>query len=49
MLGLPYFQQADLISLFIFPAGWLPLVGNPGLLLPVFGYPALHSWQSSHY
>ncbi len=43
MLGLPYFQQADLISLFIFPTGWLPLVGNLGLLLPVFGYPALHS------
>lgn len=31
-LGLPYFQQADLISLLVFPFGWLPLLGNLGFI-----------------
>jgi hypothetical protein len=40
-LALPYFQQADLISLFALPVGWTPLLGNLGYLGPVFGLLAL--------
>ncbi|MBK7893448.1 MAG: hypothetical protein IPJ90_00820 [Anaerolineaceae bacterium] len=32
-LTLPYFQQTDLLALFILPLGWLPLLGNLGFLL----------------
>jgi len=32
-LTLPYFQQADLLGVFVLPIGWLPIVlGNMGLL-----------------
>lgn len=31
-LGMPYFQQADLVCLFILPVGWLPILGNLGFL-----------------
>lgn len=32
-LGLPYFQQTDLLLLYVFPVGWLPaLLGQVGLL-----------------
>ncbi len=31
-LGLPYFQQADLLLLYTFPIGWLGLLGNVGFL-----------------
>jgi hypothetical protein len=41
-LALPYFQQADLLALFVLPVGWLlPLLGNLGYLFLAFGYPAL--------
>jgi hypothetical protein len=41
-IGLPYFQQADLLDLFILPIGWLPvLAGNLGLNFLFFGYQAL--------
>ncbi len=41
-LGLPYFQQADLIELFVLPAGWLPvLAGNLAYLYLPFGHIAL--------
>ncbi len=32
-LALPYFQQSDLLALFILPVGWLPLAGNLGFYL----------------
>jgi hypothetical protein len=31
-LGLPYFQQADLLLLYVLPVGWLGLLGNSGFL-----------------
>jgi hypothetical protein len=37
-LTLPYFQQTDLLALFILPTGWLPLLGNLGYLLPFYGW-----------
>lgn len=41
-LALPYFQQADLLSLFVLPIGWLPvLLGNLGYLFVFFGYQVL--------
>lgn len=40
-LALPYFQQTDLLALFVLPIGWLPLVGNLGFYL--FGQ---HSWDA---
>jgi hypothetical protein len=43
-LGLPYFQQADLLDLFILPVGWLAvLAGNFGLNFWFFGYQALQA------
>ncbi|MFN8373954.1 MAG: hypothetical protein U0694_13890 [Anaerolineae bacterium] len=44
-MGFPYFQQNDLIILFVLPVGWLPLLGNLGMLynLPQFGVAA---WQA---
>ncbi len=32
-MTLPYFQQTDLLALFVLPLGWLPLVGNLGFYL----------------
>jgi hypothetical protein len=40
-LGLPYFQQADLVNLLVFPIGWLPLLGNLGFLYYWFQWDAL--------
>ncbi|MBM3151829.1 MAG: hypothetical protein FJZ96_06440 [Chloroflexi bacterium] len=41
-LALPYFQQADLLALFVLPVGWLPaLLGNLGFLYFEFLYEAL--------
>ncbi|NWF68568.1 MAG: hypothetical protein HXY40_05735 [Chloroflexi bacterium] len=40
-LALPYYQQADLLALYVLPVGWLPLLGNLGYLYPVFGWGAL--------
>ncbi len=40
--ALPYFQQADLLALFILPVGWLPsLLGNLGFLFFEYQYDAL--------
>lgn len=41
-LGLPYFQQSDLLTIFIFPIGWLPLAGNLGFLASIFGNSMFH-------
>jgi hypothetical protein len=45
ILGVPYFQQADLLALFVLPVGLLPLLGNFGLLynLPQFSWSALQN------
>lgn len=40
-LALPYFQQADLIALYVFPVGWLALLGDIGLLFPLIKFSAL--------
>jgi hypothetical protein len=41
-LALPYFQQADLLALFVLPIGWLPiLLGNLGYLFVLFRYRVL--------
>lgn len=32
-LALPYFQHTDLLALFVFPIGWVPLAGNIGFYL----------------
>jgi hypothetical protein len=40
-LALPYFQQTDLLMLFVMPLGWWATLGNIGYLLPVFGWQAL--------
>lgn len=39
-MTLPYFQQTDLLALFVLPLGWLPLVGNLGFYLY-----AKYTWQ----
>ena len=41
MLALPYFQQADLMVLFVLPCGWLPLLGNLGYLMAARGWEVL--------
>lgn len=38
MLALPYFQQADLLVLFVLPCAWLPLIGNIGYLMAWQGW-----------
>lgn len=41
-LMLPYFQQTDLLALFVLPVGWLPvLLGNLGYLFFQFQFEAL--------
>jgi hypothetical protein len=41
-LALPYFQQADLLALYVLPVGWLPvLLGNFGLLFFQFQFKVL--------
>lgn len=42
-IALPYFQQTDLITLFVFPLGWFPLIGNIGLLFPFIKFEALQA------
>jgi hypothetical protein len=34
----PYFQQTDLLLLFAFPVGWLPLLGDVGILYKPVGW-----------
>jgi len=40
VIGLPYFQQADLILLYAFPFGYLPLLGLFGLTFKFFNWPS---------
>lgn len=40
-LALPYFQQADLLILFVLPISAFPLMGNLGFLFPKLQYDAL--------
>ncbi len=40
-LGVPYFQQTDLLLMFSLPLGWLPLLGNLGYLYLAFQWEAL--------
>jgi hypothetical protein len=42
-LCLPYYQQADLVSLFIFPVGWLSILGYLGAFYSAFEWAALQS------
>jgi hypothetical protein len=37
-LAVPYFQQTDLLLLFAFPIGWLPLLGDFGVLYKLVGW-----------
>jgi hypothetical protein len=37
-LAVPYFQQTDLLLLFAFPVGWLPLLGDVGILYKPVGW-----------
>lgn len=39
--AVPYFQQVDLLVLFVLPVGWLPALGNLGYLMTIFDYAAL--------
>jgi hypothetical protein len=41
MFAMPYYLQFDLLVLFSFPIGWLPLFGLIGLLFPFFGMTAI--------
>lgn len=41
-LAVPYFQQSDLITLFAFPIGWIPIAGSLGVLGVKFGYIVQH-------
>ena len=43
MFALPYFQQTGLLALYVFPFGWLSLLGNLGLLFPIFEW-GIFSW-----
>jgi len=41
-LTMPYFQQADLLALFVLPVGWLPVIlGNLGYLFFKYNFQAL--------
>ncbi len=40
-LALPYFQQTDLLMLFVLPIGWLGLLGNLGYLMVAYHWKAL--------
>ncbi|MBI4927961.1 MAG: DUF2029 domain-containing protein [Anaerolineae bacterium] len=40
-LAFPYFQQADLLILYVLPVGALPVLGNLGFLYPWFQWDAL--------
>ena len=37
-LGIPYYQQADLLILMTLPIGWLPVLGNLGFLKALIGH-----------
>lgn len=40
-LSMPYFQQTDLLALFIFPVGYLPLLGNLAYLFWFYNWEAM--------
>jgi hypothetical protein len=40
-LAIPYFQQTDLLALFMLATGWLPLLGNFGFLFLNYGWQLL--------
>ncbi len=40
-LALPYFQNADLLALFVLPIGWVAILGNVGFLFLSFEWVAL--------
>ncbi|MBW8010446.1 MAG: DUF2029 domain-containing protein [Chloroflexi bacterium] len=41
-MAVPYFQQVDLLTLFVLPVGWLPvLLGNFGFLFFIYQFKAL--------
>ncbi len=40
-LALPYFEQADLVALFMLPLGWWPLLANIGILFRFVQWTAL--------
>jgi hypothetical protein len=42
-LGLPYFQQTDLLFLFTLPVGWPVLLGNLGYFFAVYQWLALQA------
>ncbi len=42
-LALPYYQQTDLLALYMLSVGWLGLLGNLGYAMAFFGWQAL-SW-----
>lgn len=44
-LAMPYFQQTDLLGLFVLPVGGLPLLGNIGYGMLQYGWRALQ-WMS---
>ena len=41
MISLPYLQQTGLLALYVFPFGWLALLGNLGFLVPILGWEIL--------
>jgi hypothetical protein len=42
-LALPYFQQTDLVLLYVLPIGWFGLLGNFGYLYIIYSWPALQA------
>ena len=41
MISLPYLQQTGLLALYVFPYGWLAMLGNLGFLVPLLGWEIL--------
>jgi hypothetical protein len=41
MISLPYLQQTGLLALYVFPFGWLALLGNLGFLVPIYGWESI--------
>ena len=42
IISLPYIQQTELLALYVFPFGWLSLIGNLGFLFPFFSWEIIH-------
>jgi len=43
ILSVPYLQQTGFLTLFVFPFGWLPILGNLGYLFPFLGWGLIRS------